>query len=219
MENQDLNNEAQKRLEQIHNNLLFLGGNLRDEYPEQIMSVIFIKPDNKVLEIGSNLGRNTLTISSLLSDQNDLVTLECDPTTFTGLLYNRDVNKHKFRAENSALSYRPLVLNGWDSIPSDTVPPGYIRVNTITFKELETKYNIKFDTLVADCEGALYYILLDDPNLLDNISTFIMENDYHNLMHKITIDDILKTKNFKCVYRQAGGWGPCYRNFFEVWKK
>ena len=97
--------------------------------------------------------------------------------------------------------------------------PGYKPVNTITLEELNNKYNIDFDTLVLDCEGAFYYILLDMPEIVTNINLIIMENDYHNLEHKLYIDNKLREENFEVVYSQIGGWGPCYNNFFEVWKK
>jgi FkbM family methyltransferase len=212
--------EARNKLAQIHASLVLKEGNLYDEYPEQLMSVMFIKPNDKVLEIGSNIGRNTLTISSLLTDQNNLVTLECDPKSYNILLENRALNKYNFRAVNKALSYRPLVLNKWDSKPfTGIVPENHIKVDTITFDDLEESNNIKFDTLVADCEGALYYIFLDNPDILNHINTIIVENDYHDLSHKEKVDNIICCKGFQRVYFQPGGWGPCASRFFEVWKK
>jgi hypothetical protein len=102
---------------------------------------------------------------------------------------------------------------------SNDLLPGYKWVNTITWKDLYKKYNIQFDTLVLDCEGAFYYILMDMPEILDNINLIIMENDYHNIEHKKYIDNLLKTNNFYVDYVESGGWGPCYGIFFEVWKK
>jgi hypothetical protein len=46
-----------------------------------------------------------------------------------------------------------------------------------------------------------------------------MENDYHDISHKNYVDSILKKYNFSKEYQEAGGWGCCYKNFFEVWKK
>jgi hypothetical protein len=73
--------------------------------------------------------------------------------------------------------------------------------------------------LVLDCEGAFYYILMDMPEILNNINLIIMENDYHDINHKRYIDNILRENNFIVEYSQQGGWGPCFHNFFEVWKK
>ena len=209
----------EQRLQTIHKNIKFIGGNIRDEYPEQLMVTSFLKQDAKVLELGSNIGRNTLTIATILSDQGNFVTMECDPNTCKTLRKNMDLNNYNFHIEESALSYRKLIQRGWDTIPSDVVIPGYVSVNCLTYQELEAKYGIQFDTLVADCEGALYYIFSDYPDMLNNIDTVIMENDYHNAAHKTAVDSILKSKDFSCIYSRGGGWGPCIGNFFEVWSK
>ena len=76
-----------------------------------------------------------------------------------------------------------------------------------TLEELKTKYNIKFDTLVLDCEGAFYYILMDMPEILDNINLIIMENDCNVLEQKKYIDNILTKKNFYVDYTESGGVG------------
>ena len=73
--------------------------------------------------------------------------------------------------------------------------------------------------LVLDCEGAFYYILLDMPEILNNINLIIMENDYTNISHKEYVDEVLRGKNFYRDYVEEGGWGPCQANFFEVWKR
>jgi hypothetical protein len=57
------------------------------------------------------------------------------------------------------------------------------------------------------------------PEMLDHICVIIMENDYHDINHKNCVDKVLKEKNFVVDYVESGGWGPCYANFFEVWKK
>ena len=49
---------------------------------------------------------------------------------------------------------RKLIQKGWDTIESDVLLDGYTNVNTITLDQLYSKYNIMFDTLVLDCEGA-----------------------------------------------------------------
>ena len=113
-----------------------------------------------------------------------------------------------FYVENTALSKRNLIQKGWDTIVSDIVLPEYKKVNTITYEQLNKKYNIQFDTLVLDCEGAFYYILQDMPEILNNIKLIIMENDYHDITHKNYVDDVLTKKGFKNIYTKAGGWGP-----------
>jgi FkbM family methyltransferase len=208
---------AKNKLNYLHNSLKLNYGLFKDEYPEQLMSMKYLTGSEKVLEIGGNIGRNSLIIGSIV-DNTNFVSLETHSEIYKQLTHNRDTNNMKFNIENSALSKRKLIQKGWETIPSESLLDGYINVNTISFIELKQKYNIDFDTLILDCEGAFYYILMDMPEILDNIQLIIMENDYNNINHKLYIDTILKNK-FYIEYSEGGGWGPCSNNFYEVWKR
>ena len=87
------------------------------------------------------------------------------------------------------------------------------------YSQLKKKYNIDFDVIVVDCEGAFYYILQDFPEILDGIKTIIMENDYNDINHYNYVSNILKQNDFLNIYTENGGWGPCYSCFFQTWKK
>jgi FkbM family methyltransferase len=211
--------EIDNKLNYIHGNLKFKYGNIYDELPEQKMAVRFLTGNEKVLELGGNIGRNTLVIASILKGDHNFVTLECDANTVKQLTENRDLNNFKFPIEDSALSKINLIQKGWDTVPSDIVFDGFTKVKTINFEDLKTKYGINFDTLVADCEGALYYIFKDMPEILNNINLIIMENDYWDIAKKQYIDDVMKQYNFDRIYVEGGGWGPCVDFFYEAWKK
>jgi FkbM family methyltransferase len=202
----------------LHNQLKIKYGNFYEELPEQKMVVRYLTGNEKVLEIGSNIGRNSLIIASIINN-NNFVTLESDTSIFNQLEENKQLNNFTFYTENSALSNQTLIQKNWDTKPSTILEEGYKWVNTITYEELNKKYNIEFDTLVLDCEGAFYYILKDMPEILNNITLIIMENDYYDMNHKIYIDTVLKQNNFYVDYCERGGWGYCYNNFYEVWKK
>ncbi len=228
-----------RKVADIHSKLHFTGGSMKDEYPEQLLIAEYLSPAATVLEIGANIGRSTLIISSILEDSAKLVTLETDPKNAIVLEANKDSNNFKFNIFVGALSKKPLVQQGWQSKPYDVSPSsssslssssqkesekegkkdGFIVENIIGFEELQQKYNLIFDTLVLDCEGAFYYILQDFPDMLANIKTIIMENDYHILKEKTFVDSVLTKNGFSAVCKRAGGWGPCRSCFYEVWKK
>jgi len=219
------NKKIKTKLSLIHSKLKIKYGSFNDEFPEQMMATKYLTGNEKILEIGGNIGRNSLVIAEILRESggelNDykLVTMECSTYISKQLTENRNLNDFHFHIENSALSMKKLIQKGWDTLPSDTLLPDYAWVNTVTWKELKEKYNIVFDTLVLDCEGAFYYMLLDMPEMLENIKLIIMENDYWDLNHKNAVDAILIKNNFYVDYVESGGWGPCYHNFFEVWKR
>jgi hypothetical protein len=129
------------------------------------------------------------------------------------------MNNFNFHIESSALSKRKLIQKDWLTIESVILLDGYTNINTITLDELYTKYNIEFDTLVLDCEGAFYLILVDMPEILSNINLIIMENDYIDISNKKYVDEILIKNNFYRDYVESGGHWDKYNNFYEVWKK
>ena len=204
---------------QIQSALRLNYGSFFEELPEQRMSVRYLTGKERVLEIGGNIGRNSLIIACLLNRQENLVTLESNLEIADQLKENRDVNQLHFHVETSALSKRRLIQKGWDTLPSETLQEGFSWVNTMTLDEIQTKYQIVFDTLVLDCEGAFYYILMDMPEILANINLIIMENDYTDITRKQYVDEVLTQNGFNRDYVEGGGWGPCTDYFFEVWKK
>jgi len=209
------------RLNYIHSKLRIRHGSFNNELPEQKMVARYLSGRESILEIGGNIGRNSLIIAYILAqnNSNNLVVLESDPGIAARLITNRDLNGFNFHIEDAALSCRKLIQKGWDTIPSEVLQPGYKSVNIISYNQLVDKYNINFDTLVLDCEGAFYYILMDMPEILKNINLIIMENDYRDITHKNSVDSVLQKNNFTVDYSEAGGWGPCQSKFFEVWKK
>jgi hypothetical protein len=216
-------NNIEAKLLKIHESISLTGGSMKSEFQEQKLAMEYIEPVAKVLELGSNIGINSIIISKILNNDKNLVTLECDLSHIKTLTQNRDINGLHFNIEQSALSNMPLVRRGWHTFPitSTHLANNEIPVNTITYQELLTKYNIDFDTIVADCEGALYFILKDMPNILDNIKLLIVENDYILLEHKLFVDQILLEYGFKCTKSIPGGFenSPCYNCFYEVYKK
>ena len=212
------NDEVNSKIATIHAQYRMKYGSLQEELPEQKMAVRYLTGKEKVLEIGGNVGRNSLIIAYLVGDAN-LVTLESNPSIAVQLTENRDANGRHFHIEASALSAKKLIQNGWTTQPSDVLLDGYQWVNTITWADLQSKYNIPFDTLVLDCEGAFYYILYDAPEILNNINLIILENDFTGAGHKEYVDEQFKANGFQRVYYEVHPFAPEHINFFEVWKK
>lgn len=218
--NKNIINETNKQLECLHNKLKLNYGSFNDEYEEQIMSILYIKPDSVVLEIGGNIGRNSCIIASLLNDSNNLLVFESDPENAIKLEENRDLNNLNFKIEDCAISKTELVQKDWITKSKDLLNSDELldwkKIRTISWTQIKNKYKIPFDTLVADCEGALYYILKDEPNFLKNFKTIIIENDFDDIKHKKFVDNEFKRFDFVRVYVKPGG---VYDNFYEVWQK
>jgi predicted O-methyltransferase YrrM len=106
-----MSSELQEKLHRIHNTLRIDHGSLNEEVPEQLMVVKYLTGTEKVLEIGGNIGRNSLVINSILKDNKNLVVLESDSSIADQLLENRNLNNFNFHIENSALSNRKVNSN------------------------------------------------------------------------------------------------------------
>jgi FkbM family methyltransferase len=169
-----------KKVLNMHAKTELRHGVLLTELVEQYMSVQAIEPTDVVLELGGNIGRNSLMIANLLTDDRNLVTVECDPE-FAGYLdENRSINKRNFAIVTAALSKRRLIQSGWDTKPladGAPIPTGWKEVATLTWTQLQQLHPLRFNVLVADCEGALVTILKDEPDLLAGFNKLLIEQD------------------------------------------
>lgn len=218
--------DVDKKLEIIHSKVQMKYGDMKDELPEQRIALRYLTGNERVLELGSNVGRNSMIIAYILKQKNNnkFVTLESDPESARMLEENMKANGFKFHIVSAALSKRRLVQKGWNTIESDVDIAGYNRVETVTLKDINQKYRVNFDTLIVDCEGAFYYILKDMPEILNNVNLIIMENDYYNPEHKKYVDDTLKKNKFMVAYHEPlttheGLFPHCRNQFYQVWKR
>jgi three-Cys-motif partner protein len=51
------------------------------------------------------------------------------------------------------------------------------QINTKTWDEIKNKYNMNFNTLVVVCQGALYYIIKENPDFVESFDKIIIENE------------------------------------------
>lgn len=211
--------ELKQRLAAIHNELSSFKGNLSEEYTEQIMSLSFINENSVVLELGGNIGRNSCVIAKLLKgNSSNLVVFESDPKSAELLIANRDRCGLTFNVESAALSSVRLQQKSWITIPCPGEPgPGWELVQTLSWQQLLDKYNLKFNTLVVDCEGALYQILKDVPQLLDNIETILIENDFQIAEQMLFVHDLFRAKGFQIAMSEDLNWDTVKKDFYQAW--
>ena len=210
----------EEKLKKIHKNyeLLQKSEKWSAELPEQLLALKYIKENDKVLELGGHIGRNSIVISTILNNPKNLVTLEPNHEFYRELEKNIVHNNININIINGAISNRELWFKGLNTYTHNIIDSR--KVNTYTFSNIQDKYKIIFDVLVIDCEGAFYYMLYDDSTILTNIKLIIIENDFgYKKHHKQFCDEKFKEYNFKRIYHESGGWGACEDNFYEVWSK
>lgn len=183
------------------------------EFSTRYLASKYINKDAKVLELGARYGTASVYIDKLLTNsKTQLVCVDPDKYIEKCLEYCKKVNNANFNYFIGAISKKELFLTyngcGWENKTYE-LPPNNIRnekINTITFEDIQNKFNINFDVLVADCEGALLDFLIENVEHIDNFKTIIYEEDggINHPINGTTIDynkitDLLISKNYKLV--------------------
>jgi len=219
----------ESELVKIHNTLNFTDRRqLTAEIPEQLMVVKHIKPTDVVLEFGGSIGRNTCILSSILDKSENLVTIEPSPIERQGLQKNRQLNGFNFNIEPCVLSNKPLYSKGWYTFGEEQ--PNSLKVDNITWTELQNKYDLKFNAFVIDNEGNFVENLKVFPNILENVNVLTIEHDFNTEEDLQFFYSTMETNGLKMVdkYMKTDKFGPGMNwtdgltsdpIFVSVWKK
>jgi FkbM family methyltransferase len=182
------------------------------EHSEQLQANTFIRPDSVVLELGARYGTVSCVINSRLNNKNNQVSVEPDSRVWKALEKNMIRNNCKFNILKGVISNSPLELTNLSNhygYGTTTVKSSSSSIPNYSLKEVEELYDLKFNTLVADCEGFLESFMDDNPQLYDELTLIIFEKDCPDKCNYKKIIDNLKAHGFKNVIS----------GFHEVWRK
>jgi FkbM family methyltransferase len=166
------------------------------EYPEQCLSHMYVDKDASVLELGARYGSVSCVINQKLQDRTKQVSVEPDASVWAALERNIQTNGCSINIHKGFVSKasRELVLMGY---ASRTVPSSTSSNLSLSVEDLQTKYNLTFDTLVADCEGFLETFFDEHPFMYDQLRTVIFEADFPNKCNYPKIRAALKENGFR----------------------
>lgn len=197
------------------------------EIVEQYMSVLSLEGTEKVLEIGSCIGRNSIVIGHLLKDGGRLVAIEANPDNIPRL--KKSIGKSgltNISICDKPISKSRMIVNGWESEiigQGDDVTKGWREVETTTLKAINEDNNIDtYDTLVLDCEGAFYFILRDFPEIMNGVKCIIIENDFRDKKHADYVHNVFKQQGFTIKFSRRLNLNlsfPCKGYFWQIWQK
>ncbi len=195
---------------EMHHGLTMLHGDLMKEYPEQLMAHKHINGDDCVLELGGNVGTTSLVVNNKLNRKDYHVVVE--PGGTQHLEANRDHNNAGFQICGKAVSQVPLMIKGWVSrpVPAQGVTDGWKAIETQTVEDLKAQYNLPFNVLVADCEGCLVPMIVDNPNLLVGITKIILEHDFPTEESHRGFLALMDSNGFTMIdsYKKTDEYGP-----------
>ena len=178
------------------------------ENEEQRQAEQYIEPDSVVLELGARYGTVSSMINKKLNIKTNQVSVEPDSNVISALQSNKSAQNDKYHVLQGFVSRKNLELTGYGYglTAKETNSTNY---NSYTLEDVENMYNLKFNTLVADCEGCLETLFDENPRLYKDLRLVIFEKDYPEKCNYDKIIENLKKNNYK----------ELVSGFHSVWKK
>lgn len=173
------------------------------EKTEQDLAKQYILENDIVLELGARYGSVSCTINSKLNNKNNQVVVEPDDRVWDALEKNKVNNNCEFNIIKGFISNKKL-----DLINLDVYIGGYgatfiesndTKIPSYSLDEIQNKYNLNFNVLVADCEGFLEVFFDENPNFYDNLRLIIFEADYTEKCNYDKIKSKLIEKKFNKI--------------------
>jgi FkbM family methyltransferase len=178
------------------------------EREEQDIANKYIDEDAVVLELGARFGSVSCTINKRLKTKANQVSVEPDQRVWENLKENKLKNNCGFHILEGAISKRNLSLN-FSGYATRSLNNGEGTVKTFTLEEVQANYNLRFDTLVADCEGFLEQFFDENPTFYEQLKLVTYEKDFPDKCNYEKIADRLVHFGFKKIVS----------GFHEVWQK
>ena len=155
-----------------------------------------------VLELGARYGSVSCIINSKLSNKNNQVSVEPDSRVWDALEKNAKINNCGFNIIKGFIGEKKMALtnlNNYYGYGSTFIYNENSKIQSYTLDEVKKNYNLKFNVLVADCEGFLEVFFDENPNFYNDLRLIIFEADYPDKCNYKKIREALIKYNFKAI--------------------
>jgi len=149
------------------------------EKPEQDLANKYIEKNDVVLELGARYGSVSCVINSKLENKTHQVVVEPDERVWEALEQNKKFNDCHFSIVKGFVSKSKLALNHLDrDYGVISVKDDESKIPSFTLDEIMSQHQLKFNVLVADCEGFLELFFDENPTFYEQLRLIIFEADY-----------------------------------------
>jgi len=171
------------------------------EKPEQDLANLYILETDVVLELGARYGTVSCVINNKLNNRQNQVVVEPDHRVWNALTYNKYNNNCDFHIVKGFISSKKLSLVNteyecWNGYASTSIEDESSTIPSFTLDEIQNKYNLHFNVLVADCEGFLEIFFDENPNFINQLRLIIFEEDYPDKCNYEKVKEFLKNNSF-----------------------
>lgn len=149
------------------------------EKEERELIARWIRPEDRVLELGACLGVVSCVTNKLLADKGRHVVVEANPLCIPPLTRNKELNQAGFRIEHCAVGNQPemtfylhpIYIVGGSSQRATDRP---VRIRGKSLRQLEQEHG-PFTALIVDVEGSEREIFEESRELLKQYRLIIVE--------------------------------------------
>jgi FkbM family methyltransferase len=161
----------------------------------QLLVNEYINADDVVLELWAGSGIVSCTINNKLNNKYNQISVEPNQKNWNSLEKNKKNNKCNFNIIKGFISNKKFnIINTGNG--TMFVEDGDTNIQSITLDQVEDKYNLKFNVLVADCEGFLEIFFDENPQLYNELRLIIYEKDCKEKCNYEKIQNELKNNGF-----------------------
>ena len=172
------------------------------EREEQLLAQKHIKPHHVVLELGARYGTVSYFINKNLKNPRNQVSVEPDSRIWEPLERNKKHHNCEFNIVKGFVSRKKLGLDNMDAFEgygTTSKPDDNSQIPSYSLEEIEDKYDLSFNALVADCEGYLETFLDENPKLYKCLEFVMFERDGPKDCNYEKIERNLKENGFFSV--------------------
>jgi hypothetical protein len=130
----------------------------------------YIKPDDRVLELGARWGGVSVTTNKILKDKEKHYVVECDPSVWDTLEFNRVNNNCSFNIIQGVISKKPMSLKG-NGLATHTIQDEQGDIPNYPLPLVD------FNVLIADCEGFIEQFYDENKGLFQGLRLILLEKD------------------------------------------
>jgi FkbM family methyltransferase len=189
-------------------------GNMVDieqvEKQEQDLAREYIEENDVVLELGARYGSVSCIINSKLSCKTNQVSVEPDDRVWDPLEKNRAANNCNFHILKGFLSKKNhalTALDNWYGYGTTSFESTNSTIPSTTLEQVKSKYGLKFNVLVADCEGFLETFFEENPEVYDELRLIIFEIDYpEKCNYNLIMENLYKRGFTQMVWGHQNVW-------------
>jgi hypothetical protein len=130
------------------------------------------------------------------------VVIEPDNVVLNALVKNRDSHNAYFTVYNAVISEerQTFVDDGYSSFVKDGTRDTWTpTLPTISVEHIMDNHGIRFNTLVADCEGCLEKFVDENLDFVESLRLILFEKDQGHMCDYAKIEAILEDMGFDCV--------------------